>query len=78
LAGFFKECAGFFTGDARFRYEFFDRRFAVISFLAYGKYLRRWRLTAGKMFAERYLFAVCCVPYLPEVFVCRVFFPIFA
>jgi hypothetical protein len=59
-------------------YEFFDRRFAVSSFFAYGKYLRRWRLTAGKNIAERYLFAVCSVPYLPEVSVCRVSFPIFA
>jgi hypothetical protein len=50
----------------------------MISFLAYGKYLGRWRLTAGKMFAERYLFVVCFVPYLPEVFVYRASFSIFA
>jgi hypothetical protein len=78
LAGFFKEGTGFFMGDARCRYEFFDRRFAVISFRAYGKYLCRWRLTAGKKIAERYLFAVCSVSYLPEVFICRVSFPLFA
>jgi hypothetical protein len=74
IGGIFLRMRGFFY-ESR---TFFYRRFAVICFLAYGKYLRRWRLTAGKKFAERYLFAVCSLLDLPEVLVYCVSFPIFA
>jgi hypothetical protein len=50
----------------------------VVCYLSYGKYLHRWRLTAEKIFAKRFVFAVCSVPSLSEVFVCREQFPIFA